>query len=98
MATKDIFLLTKPPKSERTELCLSLMEHSEDPVLYLAGDGVYNLLDEALMREWPGRIMACNEDLEARGLQAEEGVRVPEDFYQLLVEEMVAEGSRIYSF
>ena len=98
MATKDIFLLTKPPKSERTELCLSLMEHSEDPVLYLAGDGVYNLLDEALMREWPGKVMACNEDLEARGLQAGEGVRVPEDFYQLLVEEMVAEGSRIYSF
>ncbi len=98
MATKDIFLLTKPPKSERTELCLRLMEHSEDSVLYLAGDGVYNLLDEALMREWPGRIMACNEDLEARGLQAEEGVRVPEDFYQLLVEDMVAEGSRIYSF
>jgi hypothetical protein len=31
-------------------------------------------------------------------LQAGEGVRVPEDFYQLLVEEMVAEGSRIYSF
>ena len=87
MANRDIFLLTNPPQSKRAELCLRLMEHSEDPVLYLAGDGVYNLLDEA-----------CNEDLEARGLQAGEGVRVPEDFYQLLVEEMVAEGSRIYSF
>ena len=90
--------MTKPPQSERAELCLRLMEHSEDPVLYLAGDGVYNLLDEALMREWPGKVMACNADLEARGLQAGEGVNVPEDFYQLLVEEMVAEGSRIYSF
>ncbi len=98
MANRDIFLLTNPPQSKRAELCLRLMEHSEDPVLYLAGDGVYNLLDEALMGEWPGKVMACNEDLEARGLQAGEGVRVPEDFYQLLVEEMVAEGSRIYSF
>ena len=98
MANRDIFLLTNPPQSKRAELCLRLMEHGEDPVLYLAGDGVYNLLDEALMREWPGKVMACNEDLEARGLQAGEGVRVPEDFYQLLVEEMVAEGSRIYSF
>ena len=98
MANRDIFLLTNPPQSKRAELCLRLMEHSEDPVLYLAGDGVYNLLDEALMREWPGKVMACNEDLEARGLQAGEGVSVPEDFYQLLVEEMVAEGSRIYSF
>ncbi|HOE45829.1 DsrH/TusB family sulfur relay protein [Methanothrix soehngenii] len=98
MATKDIFLLTRPPHSERTALCLRLMGRCGDPVLYLAGDGVYNLLDEALMGEWPGRIMACKEDLEARGVQAGEGVAVPEDFYQLLVEEMMAEGSRIYSF
>ena len=98
MANKDIFFLTRPPKSERTELCFRLMEHGEDPVLYLAGDGVYNLLDEVLMRGWSGKVMACKEDLEARGLQAGEGARVPEDFYQLLVEEMAAEGSRIYSF
>ena len=94
----EIFLLIRPPKCERTELCLRLMEHGEDPVLYLAGDGVYNLLDEALMEKWPGRVLACKEDLEARGLQAGEGVRVPEDFYQLLVEVMAAEGSRIYAF
>jgi len=98
MAKKDIFLLTKPPKSERTELCMRLIEQSGDPVLFLAGDGVYNLLDEVLMGEWPGRILACKEDLEARGVQAGEGMWVPEDVYQLLVEEMVAEGSRIYSF
>ena len=90
--------MTKPPQSERAELCLRLMGHCEDPVLYLTGDGVYNLLDEGLMGEWPGRVLACKEDLEARGLQAGEGVNVPEDFYQLLVQEMMAEGSRIYSF
>jgi tRNA 2-thiouridine synthesizing protein B len=98
MAKKDIFLLTRPPKSERAELCLRLMEHGDDPVLYLAGDGVYNLLDEALMGKWPGKVMACKEDLEASGLQAGDGLNVPEDFYQLLVEDMVEEGSRIYSF
>lgn len=94
----DIFLLTRPPKSERAELCLRLMEHSGDPVLFLAGDGVYNLLDEALMGKWHGRVLACKEDLEARGVQAGDRVAVPEDFYQLLVEEMMAEGSRIYTF
>ena len=94
----EIFLLTRPPKSERIELCMRLMEHGDNPVLFLAGDGVYNLLDESLMGEWPGKVMACKEDLDARGVQAGEWVRVPEDFYQLLVEEMVAEGSRIYSF
>jgi sulfur transfer complex TusBCD TusB component (DsrH family) len=50
------------------------------------------------MGKWPGRVMACKEDMEARGLQAGEGLNVPEDFYQLLVEDMVEEGSRIYSF
>ena len=90
--------MTKPPQSERAELCLRLMEHGDDPVLYLAGDGVYNLLDEALMEKWPGKVMACKEDMEARGLQAGEGLNVPEDFYQLLVEDIVEEGSRIYTF
>ena len=97
MAYRDIFLLTRPPKSERTELCLGLMKHSDDPVLYLAGDGVYNLLDEAIMGGWPGRVFACKEDLEARGVQAGEGITVPEDFYQHLVEVMAADGSRIYA-
>ncbi|MBC7121353.1 MAG: hypothetical protein H5T33_07300 [Candidatus Methanosuratus sp.] len=98
MAFRDIFLLTRPPGCERTELCLRLMEHCDHPVLYLAGDGVYNLLDEALIIESPGKVIACKEDLEARGVQAGEEVMVPEDFYQLLVEEMFADGGRIYAF
>ena len=97
MANRDIFLLTNPPQSKRAELCLRLMEHAMIQ-FSIWRRRCLNLLDEALMEKWPGKVMACKEDLDARGVQAGEGVRVPEDFYQLLVEEMVAEGSRIYSF
>ena len=44
------------------------------------------------------RVLACKEDLEARGVQAGEGVIVPENFYELLAVDMISEGSRIYSF
>jgi tRNA 2-thiouridine synthesizing protein B len=99
MDKRDIFFLTKPPQSDRTELCLRLMERSEDPVLYLAGDGVYNLLDVAILEALPaGGVLACGEDLEARGLQAGGRAAVPESFYELLVEDIVSEGSRIYTF
>jgi tRNA 2-thiouridine synthesizing protein B len=99
MDKREIFLLTKPPQSDRTKLCLHLMEHSENGVLYLAGDGVYNLLEAAslenLARE---RILACNEDMMARGVQAGDRAIVPEDFYKLLVKDVMQESSRIYTF
>jgi tRNA 2-thiouridine synthesizing protein B len=99
MDRREIFLLTKPPHSERTELCLCLMEHSEDATLYLAGDGVYNLLQFDCLQIRPKtRILACKDDLEARGVSVREDVIVPENFYQLLVEEMISDGSRIYTF
>jgi len=99
MDRKEIFLLTKPPHSERTRLCFSLMEHSEDAALYLAGDGVYNLLQFDCLKIRPkARILACEDDLKARGVPVREDVIVPENFYQLLVEEMISEGSRIYTF
>jgi hypothetical protein len=44
----DIFLLTKPPHSDRARFCLQLIMQSENAVLYLAGDGVYNLLGATL--------------------------------------------------
>lgn len=99
MDRTEIFLLTKPPHSERTKLCLYLMGLSENAALYLAADGVYNLLEAASLRVSPKkRVLACKEDLEARGVQAGEGVIVPENFYELLVVDMLSEGSRIYSF
>jgi sulfur relay protein TusB/DsrH len=75
------------------------MEQSENAVLYLAGDGVYILLDAASLKALPKeRIMVCKEDLEARGVQAEGMATVPENFYELLVKDMMLEGSRIYTF
>jgi tRNA 2-thiouridine synthesizing protein B len=99
MNTKEIFLLTKPPHSDRTRLCFQLMEHSENAVLYLAGDGVYFLLDAASLKALPKEcIMVCKEDLQARGVQAEGMATVLEDFYELLVKEMTLDDSRIYTF
>ena len=99
MDNTEIFLLTKPPQSDRTKLCLHLVELSENGVLYIAGDGVYNLLEEGTLGALSGeRILACREDLEARGVQAGERATVPENFYGLLVANMNSESSRIYTF
>ena len=99
MNKKEIFLLTKPPNSDRTRVCFQLMEHSENTVLYLAGDGVYNLFEVASMRALPKQsVLVCKEDLEARGVQAEGAATVPENFYELLVKDMMFESSRIYTF
>lgn len=121
-----IFLLTKTPQSERTRLCLNLLAGlissggytgstgSADVMVYLAGDGVYNLVGreghecagqagsrqgKTLPALLPGdRIIACREDLLARGISAEGNATVPANFYELLVNDMMKEGSRIYSF
>ncbi|MHB8119183.1 MAG: DsrH/TusB family sulfur relay protein [Methanothrix sp.] len=105
-----IFLLTKTPNSERTRLCMRLVAGSQDAVVYLAGDGVYNLMgqgeaghasqaSQALASTLPRhRILACREDLEARGVSAEGKATVPADFYERLVDDMMREGSQVYSF
>jgi sulfur relay protein TusB/DsrH len=101
-----IFLLTKTPHSERTGLCLLLVASSQDAVVYLAGDGVYNLMglgedeaSQALVALVPRhRILACREDLVARGVSAEGKATVPADFYEYLVDDMMREGNRIYAF
>jgi len=110
-----IFLLTKTPQSERARQCLRLLAKSQDAVVYLAGDGVYNLLgrgdepggirqaanqaDKSLTVLVPRhRILACREDLEARGISADGKATVPADFYDRLVDDMMREGSRIYTF
>jgi sulfur relay protein TusB/DsrH len=99
MNTKEIFLLTKPPNSDRTRACFQLMEQSENAILYLAGDGVYILLDAASLKALPKEsILVCKEDLQARGVQDEGRATVPENFYELLVEDIMLEGSRIYTF
>jgi tRNA 2-thiouridine synthesizing protein B len=95
---KDIFLLTKPPHSDRARLCLRLIAQSEDAVLYLAGDGVYNLLGEAPIALPREGIVACREDLQARGVPAEGRATVPVDFYELLVDDVMSETAWVYTF
>jgi len=99
MNKKEIFLLTKPPSSDRTILCFQLMEHSKNAVLYLAGDGVYILLDAASLKTLPKEsILVCKEDLQARGVPDEGRATVPENFYELLVEDLMLERNLVFAF
>jgi tRNA 2-thiouridine synthesizing protein B len=98
----DVFLLTKPPQSDLARLCHKLLAQSDDAALYLAGDGVYNLLGENIeaLGAYPPqkRIIACKEDMEARGVPLNNKVMVPSDFFERLVEEMMDERNRIRTF
>ncbi len=94
----DVFFLTKTPKSDRARLCLRLIAQSENAVLYLAGDGVYNLLDESIEALPRVNIFACAEDLEARGVQPGERAVILVDFYERLVEDMMLDRNRVYTF
>jgi tRNA 2-thiouridine synthesizing protein B len=94
----DVFLLTKPPHSDRARFCLELIAQSENAILYLAGDGVYNLLENALEVLPQDRILACKEDLDARGVQAGDKATVPSDFYEQMVGDVMHERRRLYTF
>jgi tRNA 2-thiouridine synthesizing protein B len=110
MRMSDIFLLTKPPGSERTKLCFKLLSRSKDARLYLCGDGVYCLLGgignsltdifENSLGEahFCDRIFVCREDMEARGISCVNGIRICGNFYDMLIEDMMEEGCRVYSF
>lgn len=93
----DVFLLTKPPFSPRSELCLKLAARSGKARIYLAGDGVYHLL--AGIEELPEcEIYACKEDLEARAIKAGEKVTVPDDFYSDFIENIMKHCRHEYTF
>ncbi len=92
----DIFLLTKAPGAPRSELCFKLIEHSDDPKLYLAGDGVYHLLGRF---DLPSeKIIACREDILARGLPPIDDIVIPDDFYRRLVKDMMENSDQLYVF
>lgn len=93
----DIFLLTKPPCNGRAKLCLQLVTRSENAALYLAGDGVYNLLEKGLEALLCDRVLACKEDLEARGVQTGDKTTILDDFYERLVKDMM-QARKIYTF
>lgn len=99
----DVFLLTKPPFSPRSDLCLKLAVRSGNAKIYLAGDGVYHLLSG--IEKVPGcKILACQEDLEARAIKSNEELRdkenvsVPENFYAALVEDLMENCEYAYTF
>jgi tRNA 2-thiouridine synthesizing protein B len=93
----DIFLLTKTPFSSRSELCLKLAVRSRNARLYLAGDGVYNLLSG--IQKLPGcTVYACQEDLEARAISCREKVIIPDNFYAVFIEDMMENCKRAYTF
>ncbi len=96
--SRDIFLLTKPPKSDRARICLRLVAQSENAILYLAGDGVYNLLDNDISALQSVRIFACKEDLEARGIQPGMIAVIPNEFYERLLDDIMINGNSIYTF
>ncbi len=93
----DVFLLTRPPFSPRSDLCLKLAARSGKARIYLAGDGVYHLLTG--IEELPEcKIYACKEDLEARAIKAGEKVTVPDDFYADFIENIMEHCRHEYTF
>ncbi|HML25321.1 MAG TPA: DsrH/TusB family sulfur metabolism protein [Methanomethylovorans sp.] len=94
----DIFLLTKPPNHDRARLCWKLIAQSKNPVLYLAGDGVYNLFCSAINDIPRENIFVCREDVEARGVQLEEKVMILGDFYEQMVEDIMDENNQTFTF
>ena len=93
-----VFLLTKPPNSERAKLCIQLVERSENAVLYLAGDGVFNLLNPSVVALPTGNVYVCKEDMDARGVQPENAAISLVDFYEQLVEDMMVRSDKVYAF
>lgn len=93
-----VFLLTKPPHSERAKLCIQLVERQKNAVLYLVGDGVFNLRDPSVEALPPDSVYACKEDLDARGMQSVDTAISLVEFYEQLVEDMMARSDKVYAF
>ncbi len=94
----DIFLLTKAPRASRSSLCFKLMKYSENAKLYLAGDGVYHLLNGSSLPVPAEKIMACREDILARGLTSTDGIVMPDDFYGQLIKDIMENSDKVYVF
>jgi sulfur relay protein TusB/DsrH len=92
----DLFLLSKPPGSIRAELCFKLMERSDNPVIYLVGDGVFHL--NGAQKIPVKRIIICKDDASARGVPADAGAYGQVEFYDRLVHEMMETSDHVYSF
>jgi sulfur relay protein TusB/DsrH len=94
----DVFLLTKPPQSEKSKLCLDLLARSERSSLYLAGDGVYHLLMISLERPGSCEVRACKEDVAARGIVPRRRAEVLKNFYESLVGDVMERKGNLFTF
>jgi tRNA 2-thiouridine synthesizing protein B len=97
-AKRAIFLLTKPPGNDRARLCFRLMKLSKNPILYLAGDGVYNLLNRPIDYLHHDSIYACKEDMDARGVQSTNAIILIDNFYESFVKDIMYFSDRVYAF
>jgi len=93
----DVFLLTKNPFSQRSQLCLKLISCSGNAIIYLLGDGVYHLLSG--IEKFSGcKVYVCKEDIEARAVKPSENVTVLENFQLDLVDTIMEHCRHMYSF
>ena len=97
-AERVVFLLTKPPHSERATLCFRLIKQSKNAVLYLAGDGIYNLMSCSIEILPKDSIYACMEDVDARGVQPKHVAIHLDAFYEQFVKDLMCWSDRIYVF
>jgi sulfur relay protein TusB/DsrH len=99
LRSTDVFLLTKPPQSERSKLCLDLLARSERSSLYLAVDGVYHLQEDRVPA-FPQscEVRACKEDVAARGIVPRKRAEVLEEFYERLVEDVMQGEGNLFTF
>ena len=74
------------------------MERSRNTVLYLVGDGVFNLLDPSIEALPTDSIYACKEDMDARGVQPEDTAISLVEFYEQLIEDMMEQSDKVYAF
>lgn len=98
LRSADVFLLTKPPGSDRSELCMKLLSRRERARLYLAGDGVYHLLNQTIDLPLSCEVFASREDVVARGVVARIRAEVTEEFYEILVEDVMEGDGRFFNF
>jgi sulfur relay protein TusB/DsrH len=73
------------------------MRRSQDARLYLCGDGVYCLLDDLNGLLPSDLILACAEDVTARGISGEIAGIVLQEFYDRLIEDVLM-SENVYSF
>jgi len=100
-----IVILTKPSSNQAATTLLKILEHAEKVWLYACGDGVYSIINASplsntirIIIRKEGFVYASREDMEARGITIDliiEGVRIPKDFYDQLVTDIMERADRI---